>query len=275
MESQFPRFCEVCKVSVLDESSWAVHIVSKKHTVLNNYSFTDTSSVNMKKIKAAPSLSTRAPQNKEQVCTRENIATKSQESSPSPSSHDCETQVQPVAAKKKFGLSANNSRRTKTEPKVVTQIECPHCNITILVTSINCGIFRCGVMKRTGRQIGPHLKEEKCRELVESSAIYGCGRPFRVSRAGDSQSEQNLNAAVTEGYRVEICDYIWCWTIGNLCNGINLLEKLVKCNINKLNKSSWHWSNRVNSCLTANLRTSCSWLASVLTGIGSIEFEMQ
>lgn len=58
-------------------------------------------------------------------------------------------------------------------------IKCPHCEQLLEVLAINCGIFRHGVDKVTGRQIPPHLLKPQCDALVASDAIYGCGKPFR------------------------------------------------------------------------------------------------
>lgn len=54
---------------------------------------------------------------------------------------------------------------------------CPHCNITIEIVAVNCGIFRCGVYKDTGEQVHPHLSKEECAKLGDS--IYGCAQPFQ------------------------------------------------------------------------------------------------
>lgn len=56
---------------------------------------------------------------------------------------------------------------------------CPNCYQMIQIEAINCGIFRCGVMKDTMLQIDPHLSQEECEALVLEDKIYGCGRPFR------------------------------------------------------------------------------------------------
>jgi hypothetical protein len=49
----------------------------------------------------------------------------------------------------------------------------------IQIEEMNCGIFRCGIMKDTGLQIDPHLSQDECEKLVSDDKIYGCGRPFR------------------------------------------------------------------------------------------------
>jgi len=68
-------------------------------------------------------------------------------------------------------------------------MECPHCHITIEIIEINCGIFRCGVYKKTGEQIPPHLPKEQCDVLGDT--IWGCGKPFRY-----------------DGKQLEPCDYV-------------------------------------------------------------------
>ena len=53
---------------------------------------------------------------------------------------------------------------------------CPHCGIMIDVQEMNCKIFRCGIYKKDGKQIPPHLNEEECKIL--GNTIWGCGKPF-------------------------------------------------------------------------------------------------
>ena len=71
-------------------------------------------------------------------------------------------------------------------------IQCPHCFMNIEVLEYNCRIFRCGVLKETFIQIDPHLSKEKCEELFLQEKIYGCGKPFLITKEGI----------------VEKCDYI-------------------------------------------------------------------
>lgn len=73
---------------------------------------------------------------------------------------------------------------TKQEPVIFMDdyygFRCPHCQIEIVVNKkqLNCKIFRCGVYKKTGKQIPPHSKKEVCDKLAEDNLIYGCGKPF-------------------------------------------------------------------------------------------------
>lgn len=74
-------------------------------------------------------------------------------------------------------------------------IMCPHCGESILIEKLNCGIFRHGVIKETGKQVDPHASKTVCDELVAKNLIYGCGKPFQI--------------LVREGqYIVLLCDYI-------------------------------------------------------------------
>ena len=68
---------------------------------------------------------------------------------------------------------------------------CPHCGIFIDVAEMNCKIFRCGIYKKNGEQIPPHLSKEECDKLGNS--IWGCGKPFRYDE---------------EFRKMVICDYI-------------------------------------------------------------------
>ena len=64
-------------------------------------------------------------------------------------------------------------------PRVVV---CPHCSGSIIVEVLACGIFRHGVNKKNMTPINPHAKEEECKSLFEKDLIYGCGKPFQVSK---------------------------------------------------------------------------------------------
>ena len=55
---------------------------------------------------------------------------------------------------------------------------CPHCNVMIEITALNCGIFRCGIYKDNGLQINPHMSKEECNNIKND--IYGCGNPFQI-----------------------------------------------------------------------------------------------
>jgi hypothetical protein len=59
-------------------------------------------------------------------------------------------------------------------------LNCPYCNVSIVIESINCGIFRCGIYKHNHEQIPPHLSKEECNKLVKENKIWGCGQPFQL-----------------------------------------------------------------------------------------------
>ena len=77
-------------------------------------------------------------------------------------------------------------------------VECPHCKGYIIISELNCCIFRHGVFKTTGEQIPPHSSKIECNEYVEKSLIYGCGKPFKVVNYNT-----DMNTCT-----IEICDYI-------------------------------------------------------------------
>lgn len=74
-------------------------------------------------------------------------------------------------------------------------LNCPHCNESIIIEKINCGIFRHGILKQNFKQIDPHSLKELCDYFVKNDLIYGCGKPFRIIL----QNNQ---------FEIEICDYI-------------------------------------------------------------------
>lgn len=59
------------------------------------------------------------------------------------------------------------------------EINCPHCQQRIWIEQLNCGIFRCGMIKETGDQIPPHATKEECTAYL-NQGIYGCGKPFQI-----------------------------------------------------------------------------------------------
>jgi hypothetical protein len=79
-------------------------------------------------------------------------------------------------------------------------VQCPHCQGSVLIGAINCGIFRHGHYMATGEQVDPHAPQTVCEEAVRASAlvaeavaanvpvdpavfaraIFGCGKPFQV-----------------------------------------------------------------------------------------------
>ena len=75
--------------------------------------------------------------------------------------------------------------------------ECPHCNNTIIVctSEINCGIFRHAVFKSNLQQINPHESKEVCDKYVVEDLVYGCAKPFKITKQNDN-------------YVIQICNYV-------------------------------------------------------------------
>jgi hypothetical protein len=74
-------------------------------------------------------------------------------------------------------------------------LNCPHCKEYVIISKINCGIFRHGTFKNNNNQIDPHSTKDVCDSFVKQDLIYGCGKPFQI--------------VLKEGkYEIEICDYI-------------------------------------------------------------------
>jgi len=75
-------------------------------------------------------------------------------------------------------------------------ITCPNCDDILIISELNCCIFRHGIFKSTNQQIDPHLSEENCKKLIESNQIYGCSKPFQIIVQDDKT------------WIVQKCDYI-------------------------------------------------------------------
>ena len=74
-------------------------------------------------------------------------------------------------------------------------VACPHCYDTILISAINCQIFRHGAYKANNEQIPPHTSQAECERLAGGDLIYGCGKPFRIVK-----NEINENVVTVCGY---------------------------------------------------------------------------
>jgi hypothetical protein len=77
-------------------------------------------------------------------------------------------------------------------------VVCPHCKQWIEIVAVNCAVFRCGTIKRTGQQISPHAPKAECERLLERGEIYGCSKPFQLER-------DPANPSI---YRAIKCEYI-------------------------------------------------------------------
>jgi hypothetical protein len=73
-------------------------------------------------------------------------------------------------------------------------IVCPNCNEYIIISELNCGIFRHAVYSN-GEQVDPHMSKEDCEKLLKTPNVLGCCKPFRVK-------------VINGEWRVEICGYI-------------------------------------------------------------------
>lgn len=69
---------------------------------------------------------------------------------------------------------------------------CPHCQLKLMISEMNCKIFRHGVVKSTMKQVNPHETKENCMRLRQTDKIYGCGLPFQITPEG----------------KIQKCDYI-------------------------------------------------------------------
>jgi hypothetical protein len=76
-------------------------------------------------------------------------------------------------------------------------LSCPHCKEYIIISKMNCGIFRHGTLKNTYTQIDSHATKTVCDSFVKQDLIYGCGKPFQIVF---KQEEDK--------YEIVICDYI-------------------------------------------------------------------
>ena len=64
----------------------------------------------------------------------------------------------------------------------MTLVKCPHCLEDVIIQKMNCGVFRHGVYKDTGKQVNPHASQETCNKLIKKNLIYGCGQMFTLPR---------------------------------------------------------------------------------------------
>ena len=75
---------------------------------------------------------------------------------------------------------SENSSAVLGNPLDKLIVTCPHCKDPVIIQKINCAIFRHGSIKKTGKQMKPHLNQAACEELIKNNLIYGCGKPFRI-----------------------------------------------------------------------------------------------
>jgi len=87
----------------------------------------------------------------------------------------------------------DNKEELEKELNIV--IVCPHCSEYVIIEKLQCGIFRHGVLIRSGKQIDPHSNKDLCEYYINNKKIYGCGKPYQVIKEGQE-------------YKAVICDYI-------------------------------------------------------------------
>jgi hypothetical protein len=81
---------------------------------------------------------------------------------------------------------------------------CPNCNEPVIIEKLNCGIFRHGIVKRTGQNINPHASKKTCEKLINKNLIYGCGKPFKIIINQLQSGDSVVNTCI----QVQTCDYI-------------------------------------------------------------------
>lgn len=79
-------------------------------------------------------------------------------------------------------MDLNPETNALTNDIVVT---CPHCLKHVLISELNCQIFRHGTFIDNGQQVNPHATKEVCDYFVANDMIYGCGKPFRIIKGED------------------------------------------------------------------------------------------
>ena len=77
-------------------------------------------------------------------------------------------------------MNTDNSYNSMEDKEI--SVNCPHCNgpIFIMLSQINCNVFRHGVFKDTFQQMEPHTPKEECDRLAVEDLIIGCGKPFCI-----------------------------------------------------------------------------------------------
>lgn len=76
--------------------------------------------------------------------------------------------------------------------------QCPHCHLftEVLVSELNCRIFRHAKLKNTDQQINPHTTQQECERLLRENLVDGCTKPFIIMQIANTK------------YEVNKCDYI-------------------------------------------------------------------
>ena len=96
-------------------------------------------------------------------------------------------------------METNDNTIKDLEKDIV--VHCPHCLEAIVIEQLNCCIFRHGTLKTNGQQIDPHASKELCDFYIKNELIYGCGKPFFISK-------DIKNNVITDEWIAINCDYI-------------------------------------------------------------------
>ena len=75
-------------------------------------------------------------------------------------------------------------------------IICPNCNDIVMISELNCCIFRHAVYIDTREQIDPHASKDICDSLFDTGKIFGCGKPFKITILENGE------------WDIQKCDYI-------------------------------------------------------------------
>ena len=61
---------------------------------------------------------------------------------------------------------------------------CPHClELTMVMKKeIYCRVFRHAIYKDGYGQVNPHLPQKLCEYLTRKGLVYGCSKPFMISK---------------------------------------------------------------------------------------------
>jgi len=89
------------------------------------------------------------------------------------------------------------------DEKETVIFECPHCGQlgVVLEKEINCSIFRHAAYIENSQPIDPHASKEVCEQLLADGLIHGCGKPFKLVKADETEDSPG-------GWMAEVCDYI-------------------------------------------------------------------
>lgn len=99
-----------------------------------------------------------------------------------------QVESRPVSTASAESATAESAVDGKKKPAVVLregayEVPCPWCGTTCVIAEnqVNCGIFRCGVLKGSLQQIPPHAKKPVCDALKAQDKIWGCAGPFKFT----------------------------------------------------------------------------------------------